>query len=439
MLSLPKPGGVARRTASVLVLRVMGMAFGYLLSLVVARWYGAEVLGGYVLSVTIVSMLSLFSTLGLDKAVLRYVSEGAEGPRCYSAWTYFSVASLTALTLSIALALVTFSLREFLAVKVFDGPGMQANLAVGSLIIVFMVNVLVNSEALRAKGHARLYTLIKSMQVSAAPLIFLAVFELLKIGEAAMRPIYGLLCGTASIALISFQLCSRDLPGTDRKWVWDARLMAKMISFGFPVLISSSLAFIVLWIDTFMLGVMRSQAEVGIYNVTFKLAAAVTLSYLAVNVVITPSFARPSFREDVGAMRALSHKGSIIGMVFAGPAALVLIVFGKMLLGYYGREFTVGYGALMVLTAAQVFNAYAGSVSSLLTMTDHQRQLRNIMLLATALKLLLNLLLIPEMGIDGAAYSTAASLVTWNALAMLFIWKTFGFFPAYLPKRMAIR
>ncbi|HEY9197905.1 MAG TPA: flippase [Gammaproteobacteria bacterium] len=433
MQILPKRGGVARRTVSVLLLRVMGMAFGYLLSLLVARWYGAEVLGGYVLTVTIVSILSLFSTLGLDKAVLRYVSESVEGHREHSAWTYYSAASLTALAIALAIALVTFSLREFLAVDVFEAPGMVASIAIGAWVIVFMVGVLVNSEALRAGGYARLYAFLKSAEVSAAPLLFVAVFEFFSIGDAAMRPVNGYLCGAASIALISLLLCHRKLPGTDRKWVWDARVVSAMIRFGFPVLISSSLAFIVQWVDTFMLGIMRTQAEVGIYNVSFKLAAAVTLSYLAVNVVITPSFARPSVRDDADALRALARKGSVIGMAFAGPAALVLLVFGEMLLGYFGQEFHVGYTSLVILTAAQVFVAYAGSVSALLNMTDHQRQLRNIMLLAVVLKVVLNLVLIPYMGIDGAAYSTAAALVLWNLLAMLYIRKIFGFLPAYLP------
>ena len=102
---------------------------------------------------------------------------------------------------------------------------------------------------------------------------------------------------------------------------------------------------------------------------------------------------------------------------FAFPAALVLVFFGESLLeAVYGVGFSKGHFALGVLALGHVASAWFGSVAYLLNMTGHERDTARGAIVGATSNLLLNLLLIPPFGIEGAAVATAGSVLIWNAL-----------------------
>ena len=48
------------------LLRFVGLAVGYILTLLIANLFGAKGLGDYVLSITVLSLFTLFAKIGLD-------------------------------------------------------------------------------------------------------------------------------------------------------------------------------------------------------------------------------------------------------------------------------------------------------------------------------------------------------------------------------------
>ncbi|MBS1270306.1 MAG: hypothetical protein MAG794_01261 [Gammaproteobacteria bacterium] len=96
-------------------------------------------------------------------------------------------------------------------------------------------------------------------------------------------------------------------------------------------------------------------------------------------------------------------------------------MFGKLLLSIFGGDFTAGYTSLTILAAGQLFNALTGSVGSTMMMTGHQQPAAWLMIQAALLNGVLNLLLIPHFGIEGAAFATAVATVAWNIRLYHFI------------------
>lgn len=117
-------------------------------------------------------------------------------------------------------------------------------------------------------------------------------------------------------------------------------------------------------------------------------------------------------------MVSLAAKG-ILGISL--PVALGLVILGDWVLSIFGPDFPEGYAALVILVAAQLVNALAGSVGFLMTMTGHERQAAFIMAVSVVVNLALNAVLIPRFGIEGAAVATAFTTVLWNALMFLFV------------------
>ena len=66
-------------------------------------------------------------------------------------------------------------------------------------------------------------------------------------------------------------------------------------------------------------------------------------------------------------------------------------------------------------------------------MTGNQNIYAKILLFGAILNVLLNLILIPRYGINGAAIASMSSLTVWNLSMVLVIKKKFGFYTFYIP------
>jgi O-antigen/teichoic acid export membrane protein len=103
-----------------------------------------------------------------------------------------------------------------------------------------------------------------------------------------------------------------------------------------------------------------------------------------------------------------------------------IAIFRTELLHVFGRSFTAGDTALLVLAAGQLVNAGAGPTGALLTMTGRQKwELANTLSMV-AFNFVLNLILIPRMGVIGAAIATAASIATINGLKLVQVYMLLG-------------
>ena len=81
---------------------------------------------------------------------------------------------------------------------------------------------------------------------------------------------------------------------------------------------------------------------------------------------------------------------------------------------------------LAILCIGQLANAGIGSVAYLLIMTGHGREAATGIGVGAIVELLLSLLLIPRWGASGAAVATAISLITWNVVLAVFLWRRTG-------------
>jgi O-antigen/teichoic acid export membrane protein len=91
-------------------------------------------------------------------------------------------------------------------------------------------------------------------------------------------------------------------------------------------------------------------------------------------------------------------------------------MFPQVLLGLFGPEFADGATALGVLALASVMNAVTGTSGAVLDMTGHTRVKLVNSTLSVGLGILLNLLLIPPLGVMGAAVSVVGSVSLVNLL-----------------------
>ncbi|MFH1070969.1 MAG: polysaccharide biosynthesis C-terminal domain-containing protein, partial [Candidatus Glassbacteria bacterium] len=182
-------------------------------------------------------------------------------------------------------------------------------------------------------------------------------------------------------------------------------------------------------VDIMMLEPMAGKAAAGVYSAAVRLAWLVSFFVQAVSVIAAPLIAELHAGNRRLELERMVHLTVNVSSACSAAAFAALVVGGKFALGVFGPEFTTGYHALVILCAAQFFNAVTGPSGFLLTMTGHERLLGGLLSVALALNALLNFILIPQYGMEGAAAATGISTIFWNALAAVLIHRKLGIIP----------
>jgi O-antigen/teichoic acid export membrane protein len=190
--------------------------------------------------------------------------------------------------------------------------------------------------------------------------------------------------------------------------------------------------------DILMLGAIKGAEAVGIYNVACRGAHIVIFIQAAVNAALAPTIASLYAAGNMQRLQGVITKGTRVTLFVSLFFAIGLIVFGNELLSLFGADFIKGRSALVILIIGWVVNASVGPVGILLIMTGHERDAALGTGISAILNLVLNSTLIPRFGIAGAAASTATSMIVWNLLLMLLVYKRLGIYSTSLG-RVSIR
>lgn len=162
------------------------------------------------------------------------------------------------------------------------------------------------------------------------------------------------------------------------------------------------------YIDSVMLGIMRTDAETGLYIAAYKIYEGFAYGALAISAVLTPRLSQ-LFVSDRARHRQLALRG-VAGSATLGVAvgAVAFGVAPRLLVWLFGpgyaeatAPFRILCVGLPIVFAIWILHAIAISV-------DRERLLLKTGILGLVLNLGLNLYAIPHFGASGAAFATVA-------------------------------
>lgn len=182
------------------------------------------------------------------------------------------------------------------------------------------------------------------------------------------------------------------------------------------------------WTDILMLGKLETSSNIGIYNAAFKVGYLALFFVVSMNVVIMPKISELFHQKDHLELKKVVNRSTQIVIVLTIPAALILIFFSKSILQLFGEGFEVGSTTLILITLGALFNAMTGNVDQILNMTDNQNTVKNIFFIGFVLNVVLNLYLIPNYGIEGAATSSLITNIFVNSIFVIIIKRKLGFY-----------
>ena len=170
----------------------------------------------------------------------------------------------------------------------------------------------------------------------------------------------------------------------------------------------------------------ETSSQIGIYNVAVKISMFASIILFSINSIVAPKISEFFNQENFIELRKIIKISSKLMFFLTIPVLILILVFSEFILSIFGTQFVSGVLCLNILIAGQLINVLCGSVGYILNMTEYQNVFKWIIILSVILNIVLNIILIPLHGIFGAAISSTISLILWNIVSCIYIYKKFN-------------
>jgi O-antigen/teichoic acid export membrane protein len=395
--------------------RLFVWATRFIIAFVLARVLGAEGYGLYTLAFTVATLISAFAALGLDSAIVRYaaVYNGRDdGPRVRGT---LEVGVLVPVAVALALSVALFVLAEPIAVSVLRQPEFTRVAWAVALLVPLMV---VNAQlAASLQGLRRIHLAVLAEQIGQPTSRLMLIGLLALVGLTAETALVAAVLATlVATALLLVQL-RRSLGAVEA--VGPAvREPGQMLRFSLPVYFSNVVNAIGGNLQAIMLGTLSSLSAVGVFGIANHVNLLGSMFHAAVVSSSMPLFADLHDRADTAGVRRLYRTTSKWTLALNLPFFVVVLLFAPGLLAIFGAEFQAGSEALVILAFASLVNAGTGTSGAMLDMAGYTMLKLLNSTMAVGLAIGLNVLLIPTLGVSGAAIAVLGSTATVNLLRL---------------------
>lgn len=208
----------------------------------------------------------------------------------------------------------------------------------------------------------------------------------------------------------------------------------EILSISMPMFMTVTMNFVIGQTGVIMLGIFRSEAEVGYYAIAVKLATLTSFVIAAIATMSAPKFSELFYSDNMDELFYVAKKATKLIFWTTAPILACLIFLGKPVIALlYGDAFTVAFSAMVLLAIGQFVNSVSGLTSTFMNMIGHQKILRNIEVFSALSNIVLNILLTPAWGLTGAATAGMICMSFSNIIILFFIKIKYGKSIGYCP------
>jgi O-antigen/teichoic acid export membrane protein len=337
-----------------LISRGLGIAS----SLIVARLLGKHGFGALGVIQSTVGMFQVFAGFALGLTATKYVSELKVSDPAKAGRILF-LSLTTAVLIAGLISLMLATLAPWLAKNSLAAPQLAKTLRASSLMLFFgavsgaQTGALVGFEKFKSMARINL-----TAGVAAFPLMIVATY---------WAGLEGAVLGLISSLILNCLLNQLALNSACREYgvprvvkgIWhESRVLWK---FSLPAVLSGAMVGPALWLCSAMLvNQPGGYGEMGIYNAANQWRAAILFVPTVVETIILPICSSLRGEGNWGGYKKILLYNVYFNAIMTLGAAVVISLFGHLILRGYGRGFESGYTVLIVLCFSTALAATIG-------------------------------------------------------------------------------
>jgi O-antigen/teichoic acid export membrane protein len=421
---------IFRDTSVTFIIRVFGLAAGYLFYFLIARIYGSSILGAFTLSSTVLIMFTVLGRLGIDTSIIKFFAQNAALNKWDTILEVYNKVLRIVIPFGLILSIILYSFSSLISEHVFKKPHLDPYFKVISFAVLPMVLRFINSESYRGFKMNVQYAWSKNVSYYLYASIILGVSSIFYSSSYLPNICFSaslMILGISSTYLIYSKIKSKN------SHAGNSISYKELLSTSLPMMLSSSLTLVSGWINTIMLGIFADESQVGVFSVVLKISMVSNFILTSVNSVVAPKFAESHVLKDTQTLKNILKQTAKINFWASIPLFVLILVFRKFILQIFGSDFIIGADLLFFTILGQLINVFSGSVGYLMNMTGYQKEFQRIILFSTLLNIVCCFIFIPWLGMLGSAITNMIFVCSWNLGAVFYIKSKLGLQTFYWP------
>lgn len=410
MLSSVKNRLHGNRLARGVAWNIASLAFlaggGVLMNLIVIRFRGEAALGIFNQVYAVYIVLSQIGVGGLQHSVLKHVSyQQSDRDLCGD---ITSAALLLVTAISVPLCAGVYVLAEPVG-TIVNSPAVAEGIRLVSPGLLFFALNKVLINVLNGLQWMRAYAIFRSVRFVLIPL-FIVIIAWLDLPDSYIALSLTLTEAVLFIALAIFVY----------RWVVPLKPITQLrarltehVSFGVRGILSGMLMELNTRVDVLMLGIFVTDAQVGVFSFAAILAEGIAQVPMAVRWNVDPvigGYFASGATEQIAALSRRIRRVFVPAMLLLGIVAVVAYpLIYNVLAG--GTDLAPSWSVFAIITTGVIIGAGYRPFAGLLLQAGRPGLFTGFIFILFLTNVVLNLLLIPSLGINGAAFATMLTFV----------------------------
>ncbi len=422
LLGTDERGEAGRMSLFAFAVRIVSAAIAFVSQVLLARWMGSFEYGIFVLVWVTMIIVGSLSCFGFHTSIIRFISEYREKGMLDDLRGVLLASRLFVIIASTIIAALGMA-----GVWAFSGR-IESYYVVPFFLGMTCLPMLALSDVLQGLARANSWAFAALVPTYITRPVLILVFMAIAVA-AGLAPTAetAVLASIVATYVTTITQLIRVTSRTDRRIPVGPRnfRLAYWLKISLPIFLVESFFFLLTNADVLMVGFYMEPDKVAVYFATVKTLALVHFVYFAVKAGVAQRYAQiaHSEPEKLGGFARETVSWTFWPSLLMG---MVVLLLGEPLLGMFGPGFADGYPLLFLLVAAVVGRSAVGPCESLLTMSGYQNVCAIVYAATLALNIGLNVVLIPTLGLWGAAIATSAAMV-FEATALSFtVWRKLG-------------
>ncbi|HZB32971.1 MAG TPA: oligosaccharide flippase family protein [Streptosporangiaceae bacterium] len=172
-----------------------------------------------------------------------------------------------------------------------------------------------------------------------------------------------------------------------------------------------------------LVAALSGPAQAAVFTAATRFLVVGQLANSSLGTTLQPQLGEKLALGDRAAARTLFETATAWLVLIAWPLYLLCAVFATPMMAAFGRGYEDGTDAILVLTGAMLVASASGMVNMVLSMAGRTSWNLVTTVLSLAANLSLNIILIPHLGVLGAAIAWAAAILINNVVPLaLIVW-----------------
>lgn len=205
--------------------------------------------------------------------------------------------------------------------------------------------------------------------------------------------------------------------------------LKSIMNYALLIIVAGSVSTLILDIDKFMLNNYLPIETIAYYSVAVFIATVIAVPQRAMHQILLPLTAKFLNEDNMPELKDLYQRSSLTLYVVSGLIFLLIVLNINELYKIIPEEFSGGLIVVFLISTAKLYDNLLGNNNAILFNSDHYRAVLIFGVGLAILAIILNMVLIPELGINGSALATFFAISVYNSLKIFYVKTKFNMLP----------